>query len=275
MRCYISGGICVFLISVFPNLSLGANPNEFLGRLYTEPGTGFQLPYRLFKPISYDPLKEYPLVLFLHGAGESGTDNVAQVNSNIDNLLAHVKMSTYSSFLLAPQTNSGWFSYADNPSNSIRTTLNVIGQLENEFSIDTTHVYVTGLSMGGGGTWDIIVRRPEKFAAAVPICGYGDTSKASLLVDQPIWAFHAANDTVVSVQYTRDMINAVVAAGGNPLYTEYTTGGHGIWGQVYNDTQMYDWMFSQYTVPEPTALALWASGLIMIGCYLAWKRSRK
>jgi predicted peptidase len=280
---------------LLPGISSAANPNEFLAGMATDPdpSTGFQLPYRLFVPLNYDPTKKYPLVLFMHGSGEDGTDNKLQVQRNIDNLFAHVKMPAYSSFLLVPQTietadpyKYPWLEYEgidddpdkyNNPiSASLRTTLSVITGLENTYNIDQSRLYVTGLSLGGGGTWDIIQRRPGMFAAAVPICGYGDTSKASLLVDQPIWAFHAKDDNIVPFECTSDLIDGVKAAGGNPIFTQLNTGGHNIWETAYTDTAVYDWMFSQHTVtPEPGSLVLGASGIAAIGCYLACRRSRR
>ncbi|MBN2290794.1 MAG: dienelactone hydrolase family protein [Pirellulales bacterium] len=240
-----------------------ANPNDFQARSYTDSGTGNTLPYRLFIPLNYDPQEQYPLVLFLHGAGESGTQNDKQINGNIDNLFNHVKTPEYSSFLLAPQTNSGWYTGGASLSSSLFMTMEVIQELEAEFSIDHTRRYVTGLSMGGGGTFDMVCKRPDSFAAAVPICGYGDPGKAGALVHQPIWAFHAANDGTVPVENTQNMIAAIQAAGGNPLYTEYATGGHGIWGTVYNTPELYDWMYAQAT-PEPSAATMLLVGFAMM-----------
>jgi predicted peptidase len=233
---------------------------------YTETGSGLTLPFRLFKPLDYDanPEREYPLILFLHGAGESGTDNVDQINGNINNLLAHAKMDEYAAFILAPQTNSGWLTYGDELSNSTRMSLEALELVTEYFRVDERRLYVTGLSMGGGGTWDVIGKKPNYFAAAMPICGYGDESKAVNMVNQPIWAFHAANDGTVSVENTRSMIAAVQEAGGDPLYTEYATGGHGIWGKVYNNDEHYDWMFSQSLVPEPATVGLLLSGLLAV-----------
>jgi predicted peptidase len=260
----------VFVVMLLPSVAPAANPNEFLARTYTEPGTGSHLPYRLFVPTDYDPAKEYPLVLFLHGAGESGTDNVAQVNSNINNLFSHVKMAQYSSFLLAPQTNSGWTSYNEDPSPAMRMARSVMEQLKAEYAIDSSRLYVTGLSMGGGGTWETIWQNPGLFAAAVPICGWGNASKAPLLVDQPIWAFHNADDGTVSVSYSREMIAAIEAAGGSPRYTEYPTGGHNAWSRAYNEPALYEWMFAQ-AVPEASTTALLATGVVGL-LLMAWRR---
>ncbi|MGW8257146.1 MAG: carboxylesterase family protein [Thermoguttaceae bacterium] len=274
---------CVFGLIVFlsAGFALAANPDDFLAGIYTEPGTGLQLPYRLYVPTGYDPSQQYPMILWLHGASCRGTDNIQQVQQKyIDYLYYRVKYPqfdspAYNSFLLVPQTSDGWLSYSDQPSDGIRMTLSVIDQLESTYSLDQTRLYVTGASMGGGGTWDIIWRRQGMFAAAVPVSGYGDTSRAYLMVDQPIWAFHSTDDPMVPVEYTREMIAAVRAAGGSPLYTEYPTGGHDTYLQAYANSDMYEWMYSQQTVPEPNSLILAVSGVVGMGCYLLLRRFRR
>ena len=119
--------------------------------------------------------------------------------------------------------------------------------------IDARRLYITGLSNGGYGTWDAIERWPDYFAAAAPIAGAGDPSKAAVLKDMPIWAFHGSADTVIPVSGSRDMIAAIEAAGGHPRYTEFPGAGHGVWGYVYslNDsservTNFFPWLFSQH-----------------------------
>jgi autotransporter-associated beta strand protein len=257
-RCFTCC-VCAILVLLLPRSS-AADVSDFLAGTLTESGTGLQLPYRLYVPSGYDAAKEYPLVLFLHGSGESGTDNTSQVNSNINNLLSHVKTTQYSSFLLAPQTDSGWAWYDDSPSDAIRMTLSVISLLETQYNIDADRLYITGLSMGGFGTWETIWQNPGLFAAAVPICGGGQTSKAPLMVDEPIWNFHNSGDTTVSVTYSREMIAAVQAAGGRPLYTEYQTSGHNAWSAAYNESAMYNWMFSQNLLATPHDIYWTGSG---------------
>ncbi len=272
---YAAGWLFLLSAVALPVCASAADPNDFLAGDYIEPGTGEQLPYRLFEPIGYDATQSYPLVIFLHGSGESGTNNTSQVGSNIDNLYEHVKTPQYSSFLLAPQTNSGWASYDASPSDAERMVVSVIDQLETQYHIDSTRLYLTGLSMGGYGTWDMTWHYPGMFAAAVPISGGCDTSEAPLLVNQPIWCFHDADDGTVPVQSDRDMIAALQALGGNPHYTEYPNGGHNAWSRAYSEPELYDWMFSQHTVPEPASLGLAISGILAIGCYLAWGRRKQ
>lgn len=263
----------VILIICLSEVAFAADPNEFLAGGYTESDTGLHLPYRLFVPLGYDPSHNYPLVLFLHGAGERGVDNELQVNSNINHLLTHVKMQEYSSFLLAPQTppNTNWASWGETPSDSIRMTLSVINQLENEFSIDPNRLYITGLSLGGAGTWNTIRHYRGRFAAAVPICGVTDVSQAPLLVNQAIWAFHGDSDTTISVEFSREMIAALRAAGGDPLYTEYRGVGHASWNWAYNEPLLYEWMFNQ-AIPEPSTLILFCMGSGGLCAYVRRRR---
>ncbi len=116
------------------------------------------------------------------------------------------------------------------------------------YRVDPSRIYLTGLSMGGFGSWDWIVYKPAHFAAVVPICGGGTPSKACLLKDKPVWAIHNADDPTVNVQSSRDMVNAIIACGGKLLkYTENPTGGHDAWTKAYNDPALYAWL-NQYTL---------------------------
>ena len=146
---------------------------------------------------------------------------------------------------------TGSYTLAPQPSDSLRMTKEIVDMLQQEYQgIDSHRLYVTGLSMGGYGTWEAIERWPGYFAAAAPISGAGDPSQAALLVHTPIWAFHGALDTTVPVSGSRDMIQAIINAGGHPLYTEYPNDGHDLWGpgKVYSptaDSAFFTWLFSQ------------------------------
>ncbi|HEV7234704.1 MAG TPA: prolyl oligopeptidase family serine peptidase [Ktedonobacteraceae bacterium] len=129
----------------------------------------------------------------------------------------------------------------------------IVDALQKEYQgIDSNRLYITGLSLGGYGVWDAIERWPSYFAAAIPIAGAGDPSKAAVLKDLPIWAFHGSADTTVPASGSRDMIATIKAAGGHPLYTEYPGAGHEIWDFVYATTGtaqhtpgVLSWLFSQ------------------------------
>ena len=206
------------------------------------------LPYRLFEPSGTTPGQKLPLVLFLHGMGERGTDNVKQTTW-MSGLVHATQSGPYASYVLAPQIDtSGWFqSFSNKPTESMALTIKALKQVMSSENVDTSRVYVTGLSMGGMGTWDILDREPGLFAAAVPMSGGGDKRTAAAIKDTPIWAFHGGADPIVSVNDTRGMIDALRDAGGSPRYTEIAGAGHEIWNDVYGDASntLYPWLFAQ------------------------------
>jgi predicted peptidase len=211
------------------------------------------LPYRLLKPDNYDPKEKYALVLFLHGAGECGTDNKAQLKNSVVEFTKDENRKNYPCFLAVPQCpsrNVGWSDFRSKtpgkqPSDAARLALEIVGALQKEFSIDPKRLYITGLSMGGYGTWDIITRNPDLFGAAVPVCGGGDPAQAEKIAKIPIWAFHGGKDPVVKPERSREMVEALKKAGGEPKYTEYPDVGHNSWVKAYQDADMMAWLFAQ------------------------------
>jgi predicted peptidase len=199
------------------------------------------LPYRLLKPEGYDPKQKYPLVVFLHGAGERGNDNEAQLKHGVVNFAGAENRKKYPCFLIAPQCPEDKF-WRGGP---LQLVLDLIGAVRKEFSIDEKRIYLTGLSMGGYGTWDLLAQKPELFAAGVPICGGGDETEAATLAKIPIWAFHGDKDMAVKVERSRTMIEAIKKAGGKPKYTEYPGVGHDSWTVTYKDPEMLKWLFAQ------------------------------
>jgi predicted peptidase len=220
-------------------------------KLYTDP-KGKTLPYRLLKPDPCDPRKKYPLVLFLHGAGERGNDNEKQLIHGAPEFAKEENRRKYPCFLTVPQCPEGqrWADWsakklAARPTEPLRRVMELLQQVEEEYPIDSGRIYVTGLSMGGFGTFDLIERHPERFAAAVPVCGGGDVSAAAKIAHIPIWLFHGARDKAVPVARSRAMVEALKRAGGQPRYTEYLTVGHESWVPAYKDQKMFAWLFAQ------------------------------
>jgi predicted peptidase len=213
------------------------------------------IPYRLFQPELSSPTEKVPLILFLHGMGDRGTDNVGQTYW-MNNLAAKTGSGQYAAYVLAPQINTNmWFaSNSDTPSEAMSLTLKALHQAMKNPNVDASRIYVTGVSMGSFGTWDILRRDPSLFAAAVPMSGGGDPSTAAAIKNVPVWAFHGSADTTVPVESTRGMINALTAAGGTPKYTEVAGGDHYIWPAIYADAgnTLYPWLFSQH-LGEATA----------------------
>lgn len=234
---------------------LAADPKEAFEAKTFKGSTG-ELNYRLLKPAGYDASKNYPLVVFFHGAGERGSDNTRQLVHGMGDFASDEIRAKYPAFVIAPQCPEGkqWVnvpwgdashSLPKEPSEPMQLTLELIESLEKEFSIDKSRLYVTGLSMGGFGTWDIISRHPERFAAAAPICGGGDAAQAKHIAKLPIWVFHGDSDTAVKTQRSRDMVAALKEAGGEPKYTEYENTGHNSWTPTYKNPEFYAWLFAQ------------------------------
>ncbi len=214
------------------------------------------LPYRLLKPAPYDPHKKYPLVLFLHGAGERGTDNQAQLKHFVRMFATPQNRAKYPAFVLAPQcppdekwSDNEWFTdrvpLPERPAPSMAMTLKLVAELERKVAIDPSRRYVTGLSMGGYGTWDAVLRHPDMFAAALPICGGGDERLAARIAKLPVWVFHGAADTAVKPALSRRMVEALRKAGGKPKYTEYRGVGHDAWTPASKEPDLLAWLFAQ------------------------------
>lgn len=205
-------------------------------RLETTVDRSYQLRYLLQRPSEAD--RPLPLVIFLHGAGERGDD--------LDLVTAHGPARQAAEgrdlpFLLAaPQCPAdSWWSW------QAEAVIALLDRLLAEEPVDPDRVYLTGLSMGGYGTWDIGGRFTERFAALVPICGGGPFWAARRLASIPVWAFHNADDPVVPVSQTERMISALEEAGGRPRSTISPTGGHDAWTAAYDDPQLYDWLLRQ------------------------------
>tara|TARA_R110000868_G_scaffold220806_2_gene472257 strand:- start:8015 stop:9439 length:1425 start_codon:yes stop_codon:yes gene_type:complete len=205
------------------------------------------LRYRLLIPKNYESNKEYPLVVNLHNGGGVGTDNWIQLDATTTAQLLSTaeNREKYPAFIFLPQspTNSGFGGITDDPGVS-GLVFEAMDQLEKEYSIDVKRRYVVGMSTGGYGTWYFIGHKPEKFAAAIPICGGGDPSLAAKMTHIPIWAFHGKADKAVPVQLTQNMIKAIREAGGSPKYTEFAAG-HLIWGEIKSTPGYLDWLFAQ------------------------------
>jgi predicted peptidase len=224
---------------------------EFSAKEYAGPGG--KLLYRLYLPPNPGGEK-MPLILFLHGAGERGDDNAAQLKNCMKQFLAMQKK--YPSYIVAPQCPKGkkwnevdWqaASHAtpEKPSDPFASLIPLLESLQKELPVDAKRLYVTGLSMGGYGTWDLISRLPDTFAAAAPICGGGDETKAAAIAKVPQWIFHGGADKVVKPERSRNMVAALKKAGAEPKYTEYEGVGHNSWDKAYAEPDFWPWLFSQ------------------------------
>ena len=216
--CVASGVLAAFLL--ISRVAAAANVADFVDFSLRNNSNQVILPGRLYvPPEASNPAVPRPFILFFHGAGESGTNNTSQINVNIDNLLAEAKRR--GAFLYAPQTTNAW-----NGISLLNNVQTMIGRAEATQNVDEQRLYVTGLSNGGGGTWTMLSRFPNEFAAALPISGVKPATDfvASHLVNQPIWAFHARDDSTVSVNVSHDTLNSVFSAAGQAVPTYPSAG---------------------------------------------------
>jgi len=204
------------------------------------------LPYRIYVPEDYDAAEKYPLVLFLHGSGERGDDNRAQTKKNtvMQTLLNEENLAKYPCVVLAPQCPEDLWWAGDDDDNT-GELMGLLEQTKAAYSIDDNRVYITGISMGGYGTWGMLTAYPDYFAAAVPVCGGWEPEDASLFKHVPIWAFHGARDKAVRPENSRDMVKALELTGGNVRYTEYPKEKHQSWEKAWREPELFEWMFAQ------------------------------
>jgi predicted peptidase len=226
----------------------------FVARTFVD--KGFVLPYRLLVPEGYDPRRAYPIVIFLHGAGERGDDNTKPLHDGVIPWARELSRRR-PSFVVVPQCpatsqwvdtpwTAGSYAFTRVPiSKPLAAVVGLLAQLRREFHIDAHRVFLTGLSMGGFGTWDLLMRYPDTFAAAMPVCGGGDPTQAPRIKRVPVWAFHGSADDVVPVTGTRAMIKALRAAGGRVRYTEYKGLGHNVWDKAYGNEPALLWLLAQ------------------------------
>lgn len=198
-----------------------------------------QLGYWLYLPTDYKADGEKkPLLLFLHGAGERGTD-LNKVKVHGPPKLVPTKELPF--IIVSPQCSTGvWW----NASEKLAALTQLLTKIETEYNVDPTRIYCTGLSMGGFGTWSLVAQHPHKFAAAMPICGGGDPMQAAALTSTPIWAFHGDKDGAVPLKRSEEMVAAVKEAGGDVKLTIYPGVGHDSWTETYNNPEVYTWLLS-------------------------------
>lgn len=220
------------------------------------------LPYRLLPPISLKEGELYPLFIFLHGSGERGKDNVLQLKNGGKFFADKKNRENYPAFVVFPQCplDNSWANYKRNASGKFflpsDTSMSkplflaeeLIYSLLNKFPIDKKRIYISGLSMGGFGTFDIICRRPQLFAAAAPICGGADINKLSKVTHLPMWIFHGKKDDIVPVDLSKKAfktLKTLAPLSSNVIYTEYPKEKHDSWNRVFEEPDYLKWFFKQ------------------------------
>lgn len=200
------------------------------------------LPYRLVLPETYDETKSYPMIVFLHGAGERGNDNELQLFHCVQYLadtlpeciIVAPQCPVNNQWVDTPWANGAYSIDAVPESNELKAVIELLDALQEEFNVDADRIYASGLSMGGFGAWDLMMRHNDYFAAGVLVCGGGDPSQAEALKDTPLFVFHGDADDAVPVSGSRDTVQAIRDAGGELVqYVEYPGKGHGIWNDAF------------------------------------------
>jgi predicted peptidase len=225
--------------------------------------TGIQLPYRILYPKNFDTAKQYPLVLFLHGSGERGSDNQKQLTHGAKLFAADSVMESYPAIVVFPQcpADSYWanideqnqpdgsrtfdFPARSKPTPAMSAVMQLLDSLVRLSYIDRNRIYVGGLSMGGMGTFELLARKPKQFAAAFPICGGGNPKNAKRYAQRVnIWVFHGAADNVVPLYHSQRMVDAIKQAKGDVRFTVYPGVGHNSWDNAFAEPELLPWLFS-------------------------------
>ena len=227
-----------------------------------ESSEGLQLPYRILFPENYESGQSYPLLVFLHGYGERGTDNEAQLAHGSSLFLNHENRAQFPAIVVFPQCPAGdmrwsWYERGDGdeawrvplyekPQTALQAVIELVGKIMVEEKVDADRLYAMGLSMGGFGTFELIARMPGRFAAAVPICGGGNTAAIGLYGhDTKLWIFHGGADNVVPVANSRKMYEAIKQWDSEVKYTEYPGVNHESWTPTFAEPTLLPWLFAQ------------------------------
>ena len=245
----------VVIVALPAQAAAGVTADDYEARVYTD-AAGNTMPYRLFVPRSYTPDQQYPLVIFLHGGGSTGTDNRHQIEccSGARVWAESDFQAVHPAFVLVPQVRTRWVEIRfdrgshELPEQSLAESLtrSILESVRAEFSIDPRRIYLTGQSLGGYGVWDYATRTPDLFAAIIPVSGGGDPSRAASIASLPVWAFQGELDDTVPVSASRDMVKALLEAGGDPHYTEFPGLAHDgpTLALAFLDPTVREWLFA-------------------------------
>ncbi len=225
---------------------------------------GDTMPYRVLLPVAYDGLQKYPVVFFLHGAGERGRDNEKQLVHGAKLFLQDDVRENYKAIVVFPQcpVNDYWgnllrvhddkgmrtFDFLEEgpPGKNMVLLQELVSYILETYPAKKDQVYVGGLSMGGMGTFELVKRMPKTFAAAFPICGGANPATAKKLKKTSWWVFHGAKDNVVQPHHSENMVNAMKAAGVKVKFTLYPDANHNSWDSALAEPDIFTWMFAQH-----------------------------
>ena len=214
----------------------------FIEKVYRAPD-GLESKYVMFVPRTYDGSKPFPLILFLHGSGSRGTDGQLPIKYGLAKTI-RAKNEEFPFIVVFPQAREGENWLPDNAGG--QRALAILDRTEKEYKVDADRVTLTGISMGGEGTWGLAIAHPDRWASIVPLCHGGDMKLAARLKDIPCWCFHGDADKMIPVQASREMVKAIKEAGGHPLYQEFIGVGHDdLADRAYSLPDLFEWMLLQ------------------------------
>jgi predicted peptidase len=253
----------VFIILLLSGIQAIAQDFDRYEKRTFASSTGFALPYRILFPENYDRTKTYPLVLFLHGAGERGDDNEKQLVHGARLFLKEENRKNFPAIVIFPQcpADSYWaqvkinratspftivFDYDVGITPPLKAAIELVRHIASTEKVNKKQIYITGLSMGGMGTFEAVYRYPKLFAAAMPVCGGGDTNKYTKRIGRlPFWIFHGSADAVVDVNLSRQMVEKLKSLKVPVTYTEYEGVNHNSWDNAFAEPEFMRWMFSK------------------------------
>lgn len=225
-------------------------------------GNGDTLLYRVLYPKNFDKNTSYPLVFFLHGAGERGSDNTKQLTHGSTLFTNEKNRSFFPAIVVMPQCpqDDYWaqvkvdrsnypiqldFQFEKGPTKAMGLVISLLEDFQKKRYVNKHQVYLMGLSMGGMGTYELLARKPKTFAAAIPICGAGDPEQVkNYALKTPIWAFHGAKDNVVAPLHSFEMVTALLKQGAFPRFTVYDFANHNSWDPAFSEPDLLPWLFS-------------------------------
>jgi predicted peptidase len=222
--------VFVALVGCQSTLKPGRQHDQFLDRRVSMKNN-----YLLYLPRGYgEKEKKWPMILFLHGAGERG-DDLAKVKAHGPAKIVEAGKDL-PFIVVSPQCPAKQWWPA-----KVEVLMGLLDEIEEKYDVDPQRFYLTGLSMGGYGSWSLAAMYPDRFAAVVPICGGGMPYLGRNFKNLPVWAFHGAKDEVVPLQRSQEMVDAINAAGGNAKLTVYPDAGHDSWTETYDNPELYEW----------------------------------
>jgi predicted peptidase len=208
---------------------------SFVHKVYKGPeGEG---KYVIYVPKTYKGDQAFPLILFLHGSGSTGNDGQKQIMSGLAPAIK--KQDNFPFIAVFPQSQEKTWKAE---STDGKRALAILAEVQKAYNVDAQRIYLTGLSMGGSGTWSFAAAHPEKWAAIVPLCGRADLTQTSKIKDLPTWVFIGDKDKQELVENNRDVVKTLKSTGANLHYTEYADVGHNCWDQAYATKELYDWL---------------------------------